>query len=91
MTDRDRLTELIQDSVNGCARYWAEVIADYLLANGVIVPVMCENCEYFMPKPILTDEYDNPLGYDGICDNCDKYTDKDDYCSCARLKEREGK
>lgn len=35
---RDRLVELIQNSVNGCAKHWAEVIADYLLANGVIVP-----------------------------------------------------
>ena len=32
---RDRLIELIQASVNGCARNWAEVIADHLLANGV--------------------------------------------------------
>ena len=37
MTDRDRLIELIQNAVNGCARHWAEIIADYLLANGVIV------------------------------------------------------
>ena len=35
---RDRLIELIQDSVNGYARHWAEIIADYLLANGVIAP-----------------------------------------------------
>ena len=35
---RERLIELIQDSVFGCARHWAEVIADGLLANGVIVP-----------------------------------------------------
>ena len=35
---RERLIELIQDSVRGCARNWAEIIADYLLANGVIVP-----------------------------------------------------
>ena len=34
---RDRLIELIQDAVNGCARNWAEIIADHLLANGVIV------------------------------------------------------
>ena len=38
MNDRDRLIELIQDAVNGCARHWAEIIADHLLANGVIVP-----------------------------------------------------
>lgn len=35
---RERLIELIQDSVDGCARHWAEVIADYLLENDVIVP-----------------------------------------------------
>ena len=35
---RDRLIELIQDSVGGCARHWAELIADHLLAEGVIVP-----------------------------------------------------
>lgn len=35
---RDKLIELIQESVDGCARYWAERIADNLLANGVIVP-----------------------------------------------------
>lgn len=38
MTQRDRLIELIQSAVDGCARHWAEVIADKLLANGVIVP-----------------------------------------------------
>ncbi len=37
MSDRDRLIELIQNAVNGCARHWAEIIADYLLANGVTV------------------------------------------------------
>lgn len=35
---RDRLIELIQNSVGGCARHWAEIIADHLLAEGVIVP-----------------------------------------------------
>lgn len=38
MNERDRLIELIQNAVDGCARHWAEIIADYLLANGVIVP-----------------------------------------------------
>ena len=35
---RDRLSKLIQSAVNGCAKYWADVIADHLLAEGVIVP-----------------------------------------------------
>lgn len=37
MTQKERLVQLIIDSVNGCARNWAEVIADHLLANGVLV------------------------------------------------------
>ncbi|MBO5909358.1 MAG: hypothetical protein J6Q67_06255 [Clostridia bacterium] len=37
MTQREKLVEIIQNSVGGCARHWAEVIADGLLANGVIV------------------------------------------------------
>lgn len=41
MTDREsreRLVEMIQDAVGGCAKHWAEIIADYLLSNGAIVP-----------------------------------------------------
>ena len=32
---KNRLIELIQSAVGGCARHWAEVIADHLLNNGV--------------------------------------------------------
>jgi hypothetical protein len=32
---RDNLIELIQNAVGGCARHWAELIADALIANGV--------------------------------------------------------
>lgn len=35
---RDRLSNMIQNAVNGCAKYWADVIADHLLAEGLIVP-----------------------------------------------------
>lgn len=38
MTQKERLVELIIQSVDGCARHWAEIIADHLLDNGVIVP-----------------------------------------------------
>lgn len=31
----EKLTELIQSAVGGCATYWAGVIADHLIANGV--------------------------------------------------------
>ena len=37
MDVREKLAEIIQNSVGGCARHWAEVIADGLIANGVTV------------------------------------------------------
>ena len=35
---REKIIGIIQDSVGGCARNWAEIIANALLSNGVIVP-----------------------------------------------------
>ena len=37
MDVRKKLVEIIQNSVGGCARHWAEVIADGLIAHGVTV------------------------------------------------------
>ena len=37
MNVREKLVEIIQNSVGGCARHWAEVIADGLIAHGVTV------------------------------------------------------
>ena len=37
--EQGHLIELIQNAVNGCARNWAEVIADHLLDNGVRVEI----------------------------------------------------
>ena len=38
MTQRNKLVDLIIESVNGCARHLAEVIADHLIERGVIAP-----------------------------------------------------
>lgn len=35
--DKEKLVEIIQNSVGGCARHWAEVIADGLIAHGVTI------------------------------------------------------
>lgn len=45
-TRRDKLIRLIQDAVPGVARYWAGLIADYLLQNGVEIPVHCGECKF---------------------------------------------
>lgn len=54
---RNRLIELIQNSVNGCARHWAEIIADYLLANGVIVPPCKVGDTVYVVTSYLISEY----------------------------------
>lgn len=38
MTERDRLIELLNTDMSGCDGDYAEELADYLIANGVIVP-----------------------------------------------------
>jgi len=35
MDDREKMIELIQEAVDGCARYWASLIADKLMDAGV--------------------------------------------------------
>lgn len=35
MNVKEKLIGLIQSAVGGCARHWAELIADKLIANGV--------------------------------------------------------
>ena len=54
MDVREKLVEIIQNSVGGCARHWAEVIADGLIAHGVTVQ------EWISVKDRLPDnkEYD---------------------------------
>lgn len=54
MADLDNLTQLIAKAIdtpreklpNGCYHELKEHIAQYLLANGVKLPVTCRECEY---------------------------------------------
>ena len=79
---REKLIELIQSAVNGCATYWAGLIADNLIANGVTIqkwiPVTetpKERCCYFVTvkhwldgKPVTREAYWN--GADWL--SCDR-------------------
>lgn len=46
---RDKLIDLIQSAVGGCARHWAELIADRLLSNGVRLDVPETNVGKWVP------------------------------------------
>lgn len=37
MDVKEKLVDIIQNSVGGCARHWAEIIADGLISHGVTV------------------------------------------------------
>lgn len=60
---KERLIKLIQNAVNSCARYWAETLADYLIANGVIVPPCKVGDTVYVIEPCTCynkySEYDN--------------------------------
>ena len=58
MDVREKLMEIIQNSVGGCARHWAEVIADGLLAHGVTVQ------EWISVKDRLPNVNTNKSGYE---------------------------
>lgn len=73
---KDRLIELIQNSVNGCARHWAEIIADYLIKNDVVPVVRCRECKHFKTN----------INKENYCDihstRWDKfYVNENEYCS----------
>jgi hypothetical protein len=57
MDVREKLVEIIQSSVGGCARHWAEVIADGLIANGVTVQEWISTDERMPTKDDATDGY----------------------------------
>ena len=52
------------------------------------VPVVrCKDCVYYIPAEDLPCEYDNPIDADGLCDNIDKYADRDGFCSQGKRRE----
>ena len=46
MIHREKLIELLNVDMSGCVGDFAEEMADYLVANGVRVPVQCDQCRF---------------------------------------------
>ena len=55
-TKREKLIKLIQEAVPGVARYWAGLIANHLIKNGVEIPVKCSKCKYEKTCSILWED-----------------------------------
>lgn len=68
---KEKLIELIQSAVDGCATYWARLIADHLIANGVTIPVRCKECihmkERFNARYCEVWTTFNGMGDEGFC------------------------
>ena len=84
MTDKERLTNIIHNAQNkylNLLEFESSILADYLLANSVIIPVRCMDCKYRTNK--------------GICEKFRQrypfFPEDDFYCGFGELKEREGK
>lgn len=92
MTDRERLIELICDTPtrimggNMFLEKISEEIADYLLSNGVIVPIRCKDCKHYRPQT-QSAHWKNTTNY--CCRTVAIKMKPTDYCSYGELKERE--
>lgn len=78
MEQREKLIELIIESVNGCARNWAEVITDHLIDNGVVV-LPCSVGTMVYEPIVYCDKGGVPFSkcYVGnSCDSCGYYISK---------------
>ena len=76
---REKLIEIIQSAVGGCATYWAGLIADALIANGATIPVRCEGCKYYIENQRRCD---HPcLDFDVECFDHWLEMESSDFCS----------
>lgn len=74
MTESERLIEMIIKSVKGCSRYWARVIADYLLKNGILAPrYKLGQKVYFLDYTEIKKGEVVKVYYDGSFNNIAKY------------------
>ena len=74
---REKLITIIQDSVGGCSRYWASVIAEGLIANRVTI-------QRWIPVTERLPEDDLPKDTKRKMIRCLVYTDKGTVKPCVR-------
>ena len=83
---RERLIELIRNEV---VPYFAERIADLLLANGVAIPARCKDCKHWLDYWVAPDGF-RSHGYCHLEDSDDVVVGRwdDDYCSYGERKDK---
>lgn len=66
MTERERLSELVEAGIakSDFHRKVATQVADYLLANGVRLPVTCRECVHYCLRDAADGKYCEILRYE---------------------------
>lgn len=68
---RNKMIELIQESVGGCSTYWAGVIADHIIANGgTIATDNNGGCKYCTEYEDLPEHFIDGEPYGKVFDTC---------------------
>ena len=85
---REKLIELLMDMPSGNSTYEEEerrmeAVADYLIANGVTIPVRCKDCIYWEKATA------NKKGF-LICTASGMEIMADDFCSCGERRTDDG-
>lgn len=78
-TNKEKLIEWIMESVDGCAKYWAGTIADYIISKGVKIPVRCKECLY------SKEQYGKLVCIQGMTYR-NTYNDPNMFCSYGEIK-----
>lgn len=77
MTDKEKIIEILQNKPYGYSSY--EDFADFLIANGFIIPVRCHDCIMYKQK--------EGKKHWGTCRFSKIPMEKDDFCSLGERKE----
>jgi hypothetical protein len=80
---REKLYRLIRDFLFNAPDVSDMNLAEYLITNGVTIPVRCKDCKYFK------DWGDGNKTCDYWTDQWDCATDSDAYCSYGERKDNE--
>lgn len=69
MKQREKLIGLLNQNCGYVEEQPAEILADYLIANGVTIPVRCDECKYYnRDKDMCSRQVCMSTHKNGFCD-----------------------
>ena len=78
MADREKLIELLDWNFGFTSEMPADKLADYLITNGVKIPVLCKDCKYTKRASVIEGYF--------ICGLLKQTVKDNDFCSFGERK-----